>query len=100
MSDLPTYCLRVAAADERHRVRVTCAKSECATAQTAALTTYRQLDPVGACNVENATYRKAVADADRECARGVAESGRIRDSEIDAAFAEHRAGPEYLGAAR
>jgi hypothetical protein len=96
----PTYCQKVAAADERHRVRVTCARAECSNAQSAALATYRQISPSMSCNEANATYRKAVADADRECARAVAESTRIRDSDIDAAFAEHRGSPEYVGAAR
>lgn len=96
----PVYCQKVAAADERHRVRVTCARAECANAQSAALATYRQISPSMSCNEANSDYRAAVVAADRECARVVAESTRIKDREIDAAWAEHRHSGEYVGASR
>ena len=85
------YSERVTAANQRHHARVSCARAECANAQHAALTTYQKLDPAGACSEANAAYRKSVADADRECARSVAESTRIRDQDLDAAYRDHHA---------
>ena len=94
------YCQKASAAEDRHRVRNTCARAECADAIRAAETTYRQIDPAGACNEANAAFRKAVSDADKKCARDIADSTRIKDQEIDAAWAEHRSSPEYQGIAR
>ena len=88
----PCLSQKVAAADERHRVRVTFSRAECSHAQTQHLPPDQPIDELQRSN--------AVADADRECARADAESTRIRDSDIDAAFAEHRARPEFVGASR
>lgn len=83
-----TYCEEVAAADERHRVRVTEAGLGRDAAVQLAFLAYQRADPCMGRADANVVYRKAVADAEFLFAEIMAESARIA-SDRDAAWAEY-----------
>ena len=93
------YREKLEAAEQRDRARVASARADCTTAHKAALDTYQRVDPAMQDNETNRAYGEAVADADKACAKTVAESVRMAGLERAAAYAEYRQSGGYMGEA-